>query len=272
MRTNQATRGTACLLAAVALAASASSLHADTITACTTLNICYCVNKDLMTAINDNIARVRQLIVDQRNRGKAIGYLSIPLSTVGGSYFWVNVEIAQQAKASIEKRYGTNSVWVLNPGAEGNLPANATGADYMLMWTKILEGRSGLGEDFDFFYFVGPSTSAQFFGLDGNADMEKIDAYFDKRAASDDKLKDAIAANKVSKTTFRNYYALRASVAFSYGSHDEWNIARLLNERRRGAADLGIARQIAVLFDGRAVSPGEYEASDAPGDVGRCVN
>src|SRR5262249_39045925 len=149
------------------------------------------------------------------------GYLSVPLSTVSGGYFGVNREIAQFAKDRIEKRYGVHSVWMLNPGAEGNLAAVATGADYMLMWTKILEGRNGLGEDFEFFHFVGPTTMGQFFGLDGNADMEKIDAYFDKRAATDEDLKKAIADNKVTRTSFRNFYALRASVTFSFGSHDE---------------------------------------------------
>src|SRR5260370_37640758 len=194
---------------------------AATITACTSINLCYCINAGNQDSINANISRVRQLISDQRTQGKAIGYISIPLSTTGGGYFGVNQEIAKDIKDRIEKRFGRNSVWVLNPGAEGNLPAGASGADYMLMWTKILEGRSGLGEDFDFFYFVGPSDIAHFFGLDGNADMEKIEAYFDKRLANDPKLKHTVEQNKVSKKTFRNYYALRASVACSYGSHEE---------------------------------------------------
>jgi len=245
---------------------------AATVTACTSINLCYCINTDNQDAVNANIARVRQLIVDQKAQGKAIGYISIPLSTTGGSYFGVNQDIAKEIRDRIEKRFGRNSVWMLNPGAEGNLPAGASGADYMLMWTKILEGRSGLGEDFDFVYFVGPSDIAQFFGLDGNADMEKIEAYFDKRFASDPKLKDAVEQNKVSKKTFRNYYALRASVAFSYGSHDEWNISRLLNERRRGSMDFGISNQLSILFDGRATTPGDFEAADASGNVGRCVN
>ena len=260
------------LSAAIAATMMPSPLAAATITACTTLNICYCVNKDVLEAIDANIARVRQLLAEQKAQGKAIGYMSIPLSTVGGAYFGVNREIAREAKERIERRYGAHSAWVLNPGAEGNLPAAATGADYMLMWTKILEGRGGLGEDFDFVHFVGPTTFAQFFALDGNADMDKIDAYFDRRAASDPDLKKAIADGKVTKATFRNYYALRASVAFSYGSHDEWNIARMLNERRRGADDFGIARQLAILFDGHAVTPGDFEAGTAPGDTGRCIN
>jgi hypothetical protein len=102
--------------------------------------------------------------------------------------------------------------------------------------------------------------------------MEKVEAYFDKRLANDQRLKDAVEQNKVSRRTFRNYYALRASVSFSYGSHDEWNIARLLNERRRGSTDFGISNQLSILFDGRATTPGDFEAADASGNVGRCVN
>lgn len=258
-------------LAAALVTTLPGQAAAETVTACTNINLCYCINTFSRDAINANVARVRQLIVEQRTQGKAIGYISIPLSTAGGSYFGVNQDVAKEIKDRIEKRFGVHSVWMLNPGAEGNLPGGS-GADYMLMWTKILEGRSGLGEDFDFFYFVGPSDFAKFFALDGNGDMDKIEAAFDKRLASDPKLKDAVDQNKISKKTFRNYYALRASVAFSYGSHDEWNIARLINERRRGSADFGISNQLGILFDGLAVNPGDFEAANASGDVGRCIN
>ena len=161
---------------------------------------------------------------------------------------------------------------MLNPGAEGNLPAGATGADYMYMWTKILEGRSGLGEDLDFIFFVGPSDFAQFFSFNGDADMEKLDAYFDKRLASDPDMQKAVEQKRLSKVLFRNYYALSASVSFSYGSHDEWNIARLLNERRRGASEYGLASQLPILFDGRAAPPSSFEGAIAAGDAGRCIN
>jgi hypothetical protein len=257
------------VLIALALPAGA---RAGTVTACTAIDLCYCVNTDIRGQIDANVARVRQLLQDQRKQGKAIGYLSIPLSTAGGSYFSVNTEVAAQTKDNLEKRFGANSAWILNPGAEGNLPAAATGADYMFMWTSILEGAKGLGEDFDFFYFTGPSAFRRFFGLDGTDDMEKIDAYFERRLTTDPNLKKAVDEKKISKRTFRDYYALRASVAFSYGSHDEWNIARILNERRRGADDFGIANQLSILFDGRAAAPGAAEAPIASGDVGRCVN
>ena len=69
--------------------------------------------------------------------------------------------------------------------------------------------------------------------------MEKIDALFDRRYATDEGLRKAVEQGKVSKTTFRNYYALRAAISFSYGSHDEWNIVRILNDRRRGATKSG---------------------------------
>jgi hypothetical protein len=241
----------------------AASADGTKVTACTVANICYCINDDKRSAISANIQRVRQLIVDQRTQGKAIGYISVPLSTIGGGYFGVNTVVA---------RFGAGHVWMLDPGAEGNLPSGASGADYMYMWTKILEGRNGLGEDFEFVYFAGPSDFEEYFHLNGKDDMERIVASFDQLYAADPAFKAAVDQNRISKQAFRNHYGLRASVAFSYGSHDEWNIVRLLNERRRGADDFGIANQIAILFDGRAMPPADFEIGDAAGDVGRCVN
>ena len=45
----------------------------------------------------------------------------------------------------------------------------------------------------------------------------------------------------------------------SRGAHDEWNIFRVLNERRRADGKLGAPNQIPVLFDGRGVPPSEHE-------------
>ncbi len=262
------------LFAGVALAFpnGSSPAIAANVTACTALDLCYCVTGDDRAAIEANVKRVRQLIADQRALGKTIGYLSIPLSTAGGAYFGINGEVAAQTKARIEQRLGTNSVWILNPGAEGSLPAGATGADYMYMWAQILEGEKGLGEGFDFFYFTGPVEFAQFFGLTGEGDFTKLEAYFDGRLVSDPGFKKAVDQGAITKASFRTYYGLKASVAFSYGSHDEWNIARMINDRRRGAEAYGLANQLAVLFDGRGVTPGNFESPVASGDTGRCIN
>ena len=242
------------------------------VTACTTLDICYCINTDFRDAIEANVGRVRQLIATYRAQGKAIGYLSIPLSPAGGGSFAVNSAIAEQTAKSVTARLGSRSAWLLNPGAEaGDRMNGASGADFMYMWTQILEGPKGLGEDFDFFYFAGPSDFASYFELTGQADLERLEAWFDARVAKDPAFKSAVDQGSITKAGFRNYYGLRASVAFSYGSHDEWNIARLINDRRRGAADYGIANQLAVFFDGHPVTPGGYENPAASGDVGRCV-
>jgi hypothetical protein len=259
-------------VAAALFGCGSTAARAATVTACTALNICYCINPDNKDAIDAGVARIRQTISDERGRGKTIGYLSLPLSTVGGGHFGVNRDVARQTKESVEKRFGAQSVWILDPAAEGNLPRGASGADYMFMWTTILEGRRGIGDDFDFVYFVGPKDFARFFALTGETDFATIEAYFDRRLADDPDFKKAVDQGRLTKLSFRNYYGLRASVAFSYGAHDEWNIARLLNERRRGAGDFGIANQLPVLFDGQAVNPSSYEAPVASGDVGRCIN
>lgn len=262
--------GAAAVLASVALMPAGA--RATQITACTKLDICYCVNTDYRDAISNNVARVRQLIADNKAAGKAIGYLSVPMSPAGGGWFAINVEAAAKTADSVVARMGARSVWLLNPGVEyGSGMNGASGADYMYMWTQILEGVNGLGEDFNFFYFTGPTDFAGYFKLTGRGDLDALEDWFDKRVASDPAFKQAVDAGSVTKSGFRNYYGLRASVAFSYGSHDEWNIARLINDRRRGATDFGIANQLSILFDGRPVSPGGYENPAAPGDVGRCI-
>jgi len=175
---------------------AADAAHAATVTACTALNLCYCINADNRAAIDANIARIRQMLAEERGRGKSIGYLSIPLSPAGGGYFPINQEIAQQSKDNIERRFGAQSAWMLNPGAAGNLPAGASGADYMYMWTTVLEGLRGMGEDFDFFYFTGPKDFGRFFTLTGDGDFTKIEAYFDNRVATDPAFKKAVDDGK----------------------------------------------------------------------------
>ena len=258
------------LLAAGLTAVALAPAQAEKSTACSKIAICYCVNDDLKALIETKVSQFRERLAAERKAGKAIGYMSVPLSTLGGGFFNVNMEVAAAAKAHIEKRFGAEQVWVLNPGVpEANIP-NGSGADYMLMWTTLLEGREGLGEDFDFVYFVGPQDFARYFGLDGNADMLKIEEYFERRLKSDADLQKA-AEKGLAKAAFRNYYALKASTTFSKGAHDEWNIVRVLNERRRAHERLGVANQLAVLFDGAGVSPSGAEAPTSEGYAGTCI-
>lgn len=247
--------------------AAADPAAADQMTSCTHLQFCYCVNRDLLPTIEEHVARIRRAISTERGAGKAIGYLSIPISTLEGSYYKINKETAADIVARLGERFGTSSVWMLNPGLDDwGLPQGASGAEYMLMWTRVLEGPDGTGADFDFVYFTGPSDFARKLGLTGKGDMASLDAEYERRLATDPDIR------SVDKRKFRNYYALRASVAFSLGSHDEWNIVRAINEKRRAVDRTGgIAKQLAVFFDGRPVPPGLYETPVAPGDVGMCA-
>jgi hypothetical protein len=119
--------------------------RAGDITECTVGQFCYCVNVDLEEPIQQRVAYIRSLLARQRTAGKATGYMSIPLSTLGGSYLPVNAQVAAQVKTAVEARLGIRDAWLLNPASSDfSLPPNATGADYMLMWTRILEGNDGL--------------------------------------------------------------------------------------------------------------------------------
>src|SRR5882762_7324050 len=181
----------AAMLAGVLL--TSTGARASQITACTKLDICYCVNTDYRDAISDNVARVRQLIASNKAQGKAIGYLSVPLSPAGGGSFAVNAEAATKTADSVTARLGARSVWLLNPGAEAGSGMNgASGADFMYVWTQILEGRDGLGEDFDFFYFAGPADFAAYFGLTGQGDLDRLEDWFDQRVAQDPDFKKSV--------------------------------------------------------------------------------
>jgi hypothetical protein len=259
----------ALVAAGMALAIAPAVALAAKVTECTKIGVCYCVNDELKPVIAAKVDRFRAVIAEQRKAGKAVGYLSVPLSSAGGGNFDINAEVAMSAKDAIEKRFGADYLYVVNPGTlDADLP-KGTGADYMLMWTTLLEGPDGLG-DFDFVYFAGPQDFARYFKFDGNADMAKLDAFFDQRVKTDPKFEKAVAGG-LTKPMFRRYYALRASSTVSRGAHDEWNIFRVLNERRRADGKLGAPNQIPVLFDGRGVPPSEHEGSVSDGYIGKCA-
>ena len=259
---------TAVALAAT-LAVHASVAQAAKVSECTKIGICYCVDGDLKATIATKVERFRQVIAEQRKAGKAVGYLSVPLSSGGGGNFDINKEVAESAKKAIEQRFGADYLYVLNPGTlDADLP-KGTGSDYLLMWTTLLEGQDGLGE-FDFVYFAGPQDFARYFGFDGNNDMAKLDQFYDNRVKSNPGFAKAVEGG-LTKPIFRRYYALRASSTVSRGAHDEWNIFKMINERRRADSKIGTTGQIPVLFDGRGVNPTDAEAAVSEGYVGKCA-
>jgi hypothetical protein len=244
-------------------------------TDCTAIGICYCINPGFKPVIDAQVAKLRGIIEAERAKGKAVGYLSIPLSTLGGGYFNVNREVGEKTKQRIEARLGAASAWVLNPAMpEASIAdvagVRAGGAEYMAMWTRVLEGPRGLGEDFDFIHYAGPSDFAAYFGLSGVADLDRLAAYFDARVKTDAELQRAVAQGRVTPASFRNYYGLRASVSFSLGAHDEWNIAGRINARRRADAAYGTGNQLPLWFDARAVSGAEAELATSGGYAGSC--
>src|SRR5207247_3094226 len=104
------------IIAAALLVALGSALaHAAKVTECAKIGVCYCVNDELKATIWTKVAEFRRMLAEQRKAGKAVGYLSIPLTSTGGGNFNVNREVAESAKAAIEKRYGADFIWVLNP-------------------------------------------------------------------------------------------------------------------------------------------------------------
>src|SRR5438477_6942125 len=90
------------------------------VTLCTAIDLCYCVSSDYRDKIDANIARVRQLIADNRKQGRAVGYLSVPVSPAGGGYAPYNIKAAGDMAADVETRFGKRAVFVLNPAAEAS--------------------------------------------------------------------------------------------------------------------------------------------------------
>lgn len=114
------------MLAALA-ATGTTTARADTATECTLDKFCYCVDVALKGVIEQQVTMIRDMIAKQKAQGKAIGYMSIPISTIAGSYYGVNVKVGAWVKERVEGRLGPNDAWILNPGAvQAGLPPGAS--------------------------------------------------------------------------------------------------------------------------------------------------
>src|SRR5690349_15306696 len=115
--------GAAGALAFAALLCSPVASHAANVTECTAIGLCYCVNSDFKDAVAEKVDFFRTAIAAERAKGKAVGYMSVPLSSTGGGYFNLNREVAEKTKERVEARLGPTSAWLLNPAArEADLP------------------------------------------------------------------------------------------------------------------------------------------------------
>lgn len=239
----------------------------------TPLGTCYEVDPDFLPAIDHAVQNLR---LQARSQGgdKLVAYLSVPLTARGGGYRPLNVEISDFLKSRVESRF-QGRVWVLAPGkVESELPQvngkSAQGGEYMYMWTRVLAGDDGYGRDFNLLFAAGPSEIGAFFGASEDI-TGSLERYIDLRAKADSDFHDNIAVKPEARMRFLAYYATKASVAFSDGSHDEWNIFVEVNRRRRGdPRTFGLGDQIPVFFDGRSASPGQMEARVSPGYEKSC--
>lgn len=168
------------------------------------------------------------------------------------------------------------------------------------------------GQHFDAFYFIGPQDVHDFFQQESSFNLTTaIEGHFASKFATNPDFRDSYSltglvwrngwqddtavtpAEKTSQAALRvqwkemrrqylRFYALRASVNFSLGSHDEWEIFRQINELRRknlqapNGDDIGIAEQLAGFFDQKQIDPGAAEtklsrgyATDVPKTVGK---
>lgn len=251
---------------------------------------------DLATPVFDEqIALIRRELDRAVIEDRVIVYLSCPISSRGGGHDRTNVEVAKYVENRLLDRFGER-FWVLNPAryqmesdegesllerhakALGKTPMEIAeikksigGGDYMRMWTKVLvENRatsSGphIGDYFDMYYFLGPQDVAEFFRQGTSQNLTAaVETYFARKYSTDLAFQahfdtaDPVLWERSRKDFFR-FYATRASATFSLGSHDEWNILRAVNERRRqGKGRTG--DQIAAFFEGRQIDMGGLEA------------
>ncbi len=218
-----------------------------------------------------------------------------------GERFWIlnpsQYQMESKAGAGLIDRHAKKLNINLDKLKKEAMPG---GGDYMRMWTRVLveDSKTGAedkllntGRNFDAFYFIGPTDARSFFtGGDGMTVTAGVEEYFARKFAADPDFRDSYsvhgivwgaddsaseaskknqAALKVqweaSRKNFFRFYAVRASINFSLGSHDEWNIFRLLNEKRRHATvrpempSGDPSEQIAGFFDGKQISPAATE-------------
>lgn len=157
--------------------------------------------------------------------GRAVVYLSCPISSRGGGHFATNVDIAQHtahrlsqewgerffflnpADYQLESRLGTGLIIRHIQALQDKYPgltledllrqATPTGGDYLRMWSRVLieddylfDSRRAdlkLGGGFDAYYFLGPGDARDFFARRGGGESltDRMQGYFTRKYAVD---------------------------------------------------------------------------------------
>lgn len=232
----------------------------------TVLGTRYQVDPRFEPVLKETIARLREQIRVQRSSGKLVGFLSLPLSSRGGGNYRLNLRASEVIKEHLEERFG-EQLFVLSPGlVEADLPevdgVSAAGGEYMFMWTEVLAGEKGLGEDFDVIFFAGPSDFARALGLRSECTLDELRDFMNNWASQDAEFA-ATVSTPEQQRAFLRYYGFKVSATFSDGAHDEWNLFQRVNRNRR--EQLGIGEQLPLWFDGRPLAPGASEGLVSPG-------
>ncbi len=149
------------------------------------------------------------------------------------------------------------------------------GGDYMRMWTRVLveDGGGNRGSRFGAYYFIGPSDVWKFFTQGGATSLTAgVEEYFARKFTMDPDFRKDFSEGDIGKPEWEKmrkdfflFYTVRASVNYSMGSHDEWNIWKTLNELRLKHEQYGHGSQIAGYFDGKQIDPGAAESGLSKG-------
>lgn len=226
------------------------------VTYASTAGMTFAVSPAHLPGIGALINTVRLEVAHARERGQFLAYISVPISPRGGGHFDTNNDIALNAAVRLGATFGPG-LCVINP-ARFSLPSVpgaplAGGAEYMAVWADVLAGLDGAGSVFDMVYFLGPRDVWSYFGVADLPDrIGALERWMNAKAATDTTFRDYLQTGD-NRVQFLRYYALRGSVAYSKGGHDEWNVVAALNRRRQTGDD------IAVYFNGEPIEPGDYD-------------
>ena len=214
-----------------------------------------------------------------------------------GHRFW----ILNPARYQLESKEGTGLMQQharkLGIKADKLKNLKPHGGDNMRMWTRVLieDNVDNTARDFDMFYFIGPTDVRDFFTSGGAVTVTAgIEEYFARKFTIDPDFRDyystpgiiwGVDKKKAAKKeqqegrdvwergrkNFFRYYAVLASANFSLGCHDEWNIFRLINQKRlERSADKksfngDVGEMLAGFFDRRQIDPGAAVTQVSPG-------